>query len=255
MKFTKTFKKVKRAVQNRYISKKSGYKPKIGRMLKDITNIKEMLNTEKKRFTLAPSGAFIAQVNANASGHHIMDITPNITQGTGYENRTGNSVKLTSMFLQFQFNTQANMTRGIKVQMYFIKIEGQSVLPNDLLNKFINPNLFITGASIYDVNAQRNPDYFKNYRVIRRHNVYIPPDDYSGQSGYKNVNLGFKLSHHLKWNANTSAITNGQILLLCVADNGNHSAATFSTLSNVYETSPQTGVTMNMNFSYYYVDN
>lgn len=260
----KVFTKARRAVQNRYIKKRSNYAPKWKRIVRDVTRMKAMLNVEKKRWLVPVSATqVVGQVNHNASGHYLYDITPQPIQGNGYDQRSGNSIKWTSSFIEFQFNTQNN-DRGCSGMIYFIKIVGEPrTTISNIMPQFLQPNYFIQNSNagspaIYDTTSSRNPDYFKNFQVIRKKRFGFKPDDYSTQTYGKNVKLGLKLKdHHVKWSLNTSSTTpsQGQVLMLIVLDNGNSNSANASTLTNVYQQSANTGLYLNYNMIHYYVDN
>ena len=95
------------------------------KLAKDINMVKAMVNAEKKRVVLSNNNQAVGQVaNATGSGHFLLDITPNPTQGTGFSNKTGSSIKLHSSHFDFQLFGQTNNVSGIKVKVYIVKVTG-----------------------------------------------------------------------------------------------------------------------------------
>ena len=78
----------------------------LSRVIKDVGILKSMVNSEKFRLETKVDGLGVAQVNVNASGHYIVDVTPVPPQGDGYNNRQGNSIKLHSSHYDFFFKSK-----------------------------------------------------------------------------------------------------------------------------------------------------
>lgn len=250
----KVFKKARGYAIKRYFNK--GYKPKISRIVKDVSMLKNMINAEKKRYTQTNSGVGVGQMNVNSSGHYLVDITPNPSQGVGYDQKTGASIKWTSSYLSFQFQGQANTFTPIKVKMYFIKVFGTPLSNvSDIMGKFILPNQWLSPTyTFYDFASQRDVDYFKNYRVIKTQTVYIPLEDYAAQTQLKTVNIGLRPNIHVKTNNNDPTLSSGQILLLIVADNGNCGTSN-GTATSVPTNTSLSGLNVRYNFTHYFLDN
>ena len=71
------------------------------KVMKDVNIMKQMINSEKFRLETKVDGLGVAQLNINASGHYIVDVTPVPAQGDGYNNRQGNSIRLHSTHYDF----------------------------------------------------------------------------------------------------------------------------------------------------------
>lgn len=250
--------KVGGAIKRRYFKGKGYSKPKISQMVKDVAYLKSLVNTEKKSFTQFSANQVVGQVNGNSSGHYLLDLTPNITQGTGYQQRVGNSVKWTSSHLQMFFQTQSASSKPIKLEFHIVKVIGEpfSTMSN-VMGRYLANNPFVNDQTIYDTNSSRETDYFKNYRIIRRKTIVLNPY-FSTERVVRDVNLGFKLSnHHIKWNADTATTAEGQIFLLITASTGNSSSVTANTSASggVATQAVSTGVDLKYNFTHYFVDN
>lgn len=254
----KVAKKVGRAVKSRYFSGKGYSKPKIGQMVKDISMIKGMLNTEKKRVTQT-SGTdtfLLGQVNFNNSGHWLADITPNPQQGVGVENKTGNSIKVVGSHFDFQFWAQHAMISGQRIKIQVIQVLGQPFSTvTDILGKFITPTAFVTGGTIYDINSDRDQDYYKNFRVLLTKYAYLKPDDMSGETSVARVKFGMKYNMHIRNNNNDPTLSSGQLIMLITADRGNCNSANNSGLGGVPVIPANTGSVFRFENVHYFVDN
>jgi hypothetical protein len=253
----KVAKKVGRAVKRRYFQGKGYSNPKIGQMVKDISVLKSMVNAEKKRLEVPIStGQLVGQVNAANSGHWIADLTPNVTQGSGYNQKTGNSFKWHSSFLDFQFQQQTSVSSPIRLKIEIVKVVGLPYTTvSDILGKYIEPTSFTSGT-IYDIHSPRDPDYYKNFIVLKRKFVYLPMDNTSGQLMLKRVKMGIKYkNHHVRTNNNDPTITMGQVFMLITADNGNCNGSTVSTITGIPNAGTNTGATFLGEFTHYYYDN
>lgn len=254
----KVAKKVGRVVKKRYFKGKGYRQPNIAQMVKDVSVLKGMLNAEKKRLEVTIGLNAVSQVNFNASGHWLYDLTPQPVQGDGFNQKNGNSIKWHSSYMDFQFVPQLSMINSNRIKIEIVKVVG---LPysnvSDILNKYIEPTSFI-GGTVYDIHSPRDPDYFKNFVVLKRSYVSFKEDSLSGQLMMKRIQLGLKLkNHHVRTNNNDPTITMGQVFMIITAENGNHNATAgnTSTLTGVPITGVTTGIEFRAEFTHYYYDN
>lgn len=231
----------------------------VPRLMKDVMRLKTIINSEKKRIEVTGEGIPIGQVNGNNSGHYVADWTPLPSQGTGFNGRDGNSIKWHSSHYSFLFRRQPAAVGPCRIQIQLIKIIGEAYTSaSNILGRFIEPDRWITGGTIYDTASDRKPEYFKQYRVLRTKNVYFRDAAYSGQSSavQRIVNFGMVLkNHHVKWNNNSNTLADGQVICLITMDTGNGNVTTASTLDDIQNTAINTGVTMSFNRLDYYYDN
>lgn len=229
------------------------------RLIKDVAMLKSIINSEKFRLETEGESINLGQVNVNNSGHYVADFTPIPAQGDGYNNRQGNSFKWHSSHYSFFFQRLGNSVGPMKLKIQLIKIIGEAYSnPANILGKFIEPNRWVDGGTVYDMASDRKPEYFKQYRVLRTKVVSFPAVDYTGQSGavQKIVNFGLKLkSHHVKFNNNSNTLADGQVICLITCDTGNASTSTASTLDDISNQGASTGLRMAYNRLDYYYDN
>lgn len=266
-KVVKVVKKVARKVRGAAIKRyfKKGYNPKINQIVKDVAMLRGMVNSEKKRNTIATGGQVVAQLNgATGQGLFITDITPTPSEGTTSTSRTGNSIKLHSSFQRFQFYHQSATTQPINFQILILQVKGPPVSNlTTFVNNIYTLNPFVSNAgapAIVDYNSSFNPDFFGQYRILRRKKFRLSPDQFTGQQMIKNVNLPMKYNrgkgHHIRYALDNNTVpSDGQILMIVLADSGNMSSTTASTLSNVPVSAINTGLIMDYNIVHYFYDN
>lgn len=229
------------------------------KLAKDVMYLKSMINAEKKTYAIS-SATFevFGQIAGNASGHFLMDISPKPLQGTGHSEKTGNSIKLHSSHMMFQFAGLTNCVSGYTAKIQLIKVIGEPyITPSDIMGEFISANLFIAGTNIYDNVSQRDPDYFKNFMVLKTKYVKLRADQITGDVQSKVVNIGMKYKdYHFKTDNDTTTMSSGQLLLLITADTGNASNATaWSGSSAVFNGGTYTGGSLRYQIQHYFYDN
>lgn len=229
------------------------------KLMKDINMLKGIINSEKFRIESQASGVQVGQVNGNTSGHYLVDFTPLPSQGDGFNNRQGQSIRWKTSHFSMFFTRQGSNQAAMNVKIQLIKVIGEPYTSaSSILGRFIEPNRWVTGATVYDTASDRKPEYFKQYRVLRTVKVHLPAPQYSGAvaSQQKLVNFGLKLpNHHVKWNNNSNTLADGQVLCLITVDTGNCSTTTASTALNITNTAVGTGLVMAYNKVDYYYDN
>lgn len=229
----------------------------IGQIAKDVAMVKRMVNAEKKATSININNQVFGQVLGNSQGFHSNDITPIPSQGVGDAQRTGNSIKICSWHMTAQIIQQSAATQAVNYKMYMFKIKGDpQTSPGNFAAEHWNSNNFVGGGgSIIDYNSQINSVRFADSELIYFKRFRIAPDSMSGQTGFRTINIGGKLQSHVRYNGSTTDVTNGQIILVILADSGNCSPTTASTLSNIPVTAVNTGCVINYHLRWYYYDN
>jgi hypothetical protein len=236
-------KKVGRIARKRYAPKG---KVNYSNIVKDVKFLKSVLNPEKKTFQYTNTDQGLGQCSGNVSAFYVSDITPLPAQGTTSITRNGNSVRLHSSYCKFQFQQQsANVQSPMRLKIQVIQVMGTpyTSLGGLAIPAMYNANSFITGGTIIDYNSDRNTNTFGTFKVLREKRITLPANIISGQHMVKTISFGMKYkSHHVKFALDGSqTIQSGQILLLILADNGNSSTGTASTLAGTQATAVKTG--------------
>lgn len=254
----KAVRKVGRKIRRRYPVKKHPYRAAF-RMYRDIEMLKSFVNAEKKNFNISSGTNPVGQVNANFPGAYKADITPQIANGTGESNRTGDSVKLSTAVLSFQMKQQNNNTQGCRFIVELFQVLGT---PQDIATAFdqlYKPNPWITGADIRDYSSLPDGDFRQQYRKILSRKMYVKPDTTGGsQQLYSTYKFPIKFGRygqHIKYDTGTTTVASGQIIMVVRADSGNSSSTTASTLANIVTGTTSTGGSMSWSITYYYFDN
>lgn len=222
------------------------------RLVKDVAMLKKMINAEKKEgpnLTMTPS---VGQCNGTNYGHYIADITPIISQGVTGTTRNGVSVKLHSFCLKGQILQQsANHYQGkLLFEIYVNK--GNLVTPDIAQLYGVNP---LNG--LYDINSPRALDTFKGFYKLCSRTFSLKQDNYSGVQGWKDFTIPISLkSHHIKYNDdNSNNVTNGQIIMVILADSGNVSTSVASVNPDIPVTAVSTGYNIKMIMKSWFYDN
>lgn len=262
----KMLKKMGRAIKRRYLPKgkkgKTSWGKGLKNLAKDVMTLKSMVNAEKQRYDIFSSdnSQLLGQININNSGHYIQDITPLPSSGSSVGQRKGASIKVHSCFLRAQLQQMSAASSPISGRVYIIAVKGSPVSTAVAAGEFLEPNAWLNaqnpGSVILDSHCVRSQDYYKDYQVIASRRFYIKNDSISGQTMIKDINIPIKFrSHHVKFVGDTTTVASGQLLALWVADSGNISAGTNSTLLGVSQQGFLTGLFLRYNYQFYYYDN
>lgn len=235
----------------------------IAKMAIDVARLMSMVNSEKKQFQQSATLIQIGQQIGNLNGYYSVDITPVPAQGTTSITRNGNSLKLHSSFIRFQFSQLPSTTQPIRVKIRLDLVKGS---PNASVGtwpiQILEPNPFISGASIYDYNSNNSPDQFGTFKNIFTRKVIVKPDQLTGQNSITNVDIPLKYfkgkGHHVRFaNDGSIAVSDGQLIMSMLCDNGNASLTTVGTLVGppIGSQAISTGLYMSYSIMHYFYDN
>lgn len=176
---------------------------------------------------------------ANVGGWASIDITPIPLQNNETNGRVGSQITLASSYMKLQFQQQsATSTWPFKIKALIVENLGPSVSASQAMTDMWqnNPFTYSTAntAGFIDFNSTRQPDNFKNYKVIRQMTVKVPIDPYyaAGANGALQIKEAvMKLKYnrgkghrirYLQNNTNniTTNISAGQIFLMFLVDYG-----------------------------------
>ncbi len=246
--YKRAYRTAKKTIKKRYYNKSKGTF-RLNRLYKDVYNLKQAINSEKKHHIKIPDQVNFAQYTnfGSASGHQLIEITPIIPVGTQSNERVGNQVKLTGACIEFLM-TKANALHGtIAYKIYIIRQPNG----NDPMSveDFLQPNHFIGGVSVYDTSSQRNQQQMPNFKVVKVLSGRIQQDQNDDPGNLETrilrnftIPLKFTKDNMLRYNAagSTTSIHN-RFYVLCTASNG--------------DTGTNTHITLAQYVKWYYVDN
>lgn len=211
------------AAKKRYVTKGG---PNIKNIAKDVMYLKSVLNPEKKRYTSGVNNAAFAQVlnSASVTGAYLVQIpfSTAITQGVSSGQRTGNSIKLSSLIMKVRLNQQSNCINTIRYRFIVFTIKGTPQIANSqLLTSFYDQNIF---SGVVDYNSDRNPDAFSDFQILGQRAGSVLQDSLATQTGFKDITIPIKCSKHMRWN-NSGGLEELPIYIMAVADSGDAGTA------------------------------
>jgi len=249
-------------VKKRRVYKKRPYVRKAKR-----TGVKKMVSTivkrmmppvEKKRISAAFSATdyTMGQVAGNANAYYAADVTPLVSQGDAVNQRAGSLISVCSLHMTLQLRQMSAATSPVKITFYLVYCRGFNTLANIVPSLWNTNNYIGVGTQIYDTGSDMNIDNIANYRILKKFNAYLKPDQFTGQQMplAKTVGLKFRKPLNVRYDGNNNTVNNGSLHLVAFASNGNASTATASTLANVPVTAINTGQFINYNIKFYYTD-
>lgn len=211
-----------------------------GSVAKDIAGltasvgmIMSRLNVEKHHKDRDVVTQSVAQVNANSDGANYLDVTPVISQGTGEDERHGNSCKLTGISLPIQFSSQANThsDRKLRVTLLKVKSADNGVSAQEAFEQYWDVNPL---TNVRDYNAPRNyrAGAHDGITCVRSKTYFLraPTHMTGGMDTEKmclSTKFNVKLQDVLRFATDASTTPDGlKYYLIIQADAGNISAAT-----------------------------
>lgn len=164
---------------------------------KAIQELRKLMNVERKFIDMQVTPA---PVDKNGAVVHLSPCN----QGSDYNERTGNSIKATSLLLRGYVNLPSTATTGHVMRL---------ILFRDLDNNSSAP----TPATVLE-NVEPNSPLLhtegKRYKIIRDKLITVSntgPD-------IKMVKFNIKLNSHIKYSDPTTGIREGQLYLLVLSD-------------------------------------
>lgn len=250
--FKKGYRTVKKSAKKRYTSKSGGVA--MSKLVRDLALVKASLNVEKKVLTSqVVGGVYIGQTNGTSNtGWEGYDITPPITQGVGSSQRTGNSVKLVSMAIKGQIRQMTDNRHPMKIKIQVFRVIGVPSAISTIVPQVYDNNVI---TQLIDYNSERNINYFKSYRLMATRYVYLQPDPVGGETMIKEFNIIMKMNHHIKWENDSTTVTDGQLAFIFTADSGNASPSVAATDGTLPILATNTGANAQFFTRFYYVDN
>lgn len=201
-----------------------------------------LLNVEKKRVDVAQgNGVTFAQFAGAGTGLYASDITPTPAEGITGSTRNGLSLKLVSACMDIQINQSASTINEFRYKWFIVCRPDASLSTTAAVasTQFFEPNLF---SGVIDYHSNRDPEYFHQFRVIKKGTGKLTSDQLATQTSYNQWKVPLKLNHHLKFNTDASTTTvKNQLFMFIIADSG--------------EVTALTGAQVRFNIRYYFVDN
>lgn len=254
----KVVKNVGRQVRRRYFKKGA---PNMTRIIKDVKWLKSVLNPEKKSYSLQSTDTYVGQCNVNTEAYYCRDITPMPNQNALSTGRSGNSIRLHATYFKYQLQQMSSSAGNrIKFKIMICKTVGTPLAAQNIPDQMFKNNSFVLlggSPAIIDYNSDRREDTYKQFVVLRSKTVTLGPSQHSTNYAVVTGSMGVRYkSHHVKFQSDNSTIlSDGQIFLLIMADNGNISQTTNSTLAGTQTTAFASGALLQTDITHWYYDN
>lgn len=209
----------------------------VAKLSASVAYLGSRLNVEKKYKDRDIISGHFGQVNNDANGIYMIDVTPDISQGTGGATRIGNSLKLTGLSMPIQFDGMAKTVsaRKIRVMLFSVRSADNGVNATECINDYFDVNP-ING--IIDMNSPRAYRKHTNdgVKLIRSKTYTLPKvpavdfaeDDSVNEEEKSSFMAKFnvKLNDVLRYNANGDTLPDGQrYFMFFLADKGNVGSA------------------------------
>ena len=250
--------KGKKMARKRYLTKRG--LPKVGRIMKDIKQLKRSFNVEKKYVDIPEASHAVGQFSATSAtvysyGYKTHDITPFIQQGLQVGNRTGNSVKIIGASMRIQLYHNTNQISSNYAYLDIFRVDFAQTINDTLATKVFDPNPFYTSAVI-DGQSLRNMNYTGVFKKICSRKIYIPADQHEQDRGVKYVNVNLRLNDKIKYNEIGGTPLNCQYIMVYRAANGNISDLfSYSGTEKFPVVTNTTGYIANTVTKWWFVDN
>lgn len=203
-----------------YTSKRKGRQNRM-KLYKEVAAIKKMINAEKKYIDGSLAGRYVGQAYNAAEGAFNESIVPTITQGTANNNRVGNSIKLSGLYIRAKFYQQTNTINRVQLRVTIVRALGAPQTPGNILTGLYDADSISTYRDYY---APRNPNQFSDYKILGTRRLTLQPDSITGQLGIVNLMFPMKLNFHMRWD-NSGTLQEGGIFAIIQADNGDSGTA------------------------------
>lgn len=249
-----------RGVKGRYY--RVGAVKGLQNLAKDVEMIKNRLNVEKKHKDVDVTTSSIGQVNQNLDGVLALDVTPSVDQGTGEQQRVGNSLKLTGMTFPMSFTQQINCMgdRKVRVSLLRVRSSDNGVTPTEALQEVWETNPL---NGLRDFNAPRAYRNSKNdgIAIIRQQTYYVkgpeigsPGNNVDAERNVKTCRLSLKLEDILRFDEDGHSSPDGiRYILIFQCNAGNLSSLASTT--DVPVTDGSTGLVLRLGQRNWWVDN
>lgn len=240
------------------VRKVSSDSARIGKLAAQMAVVMDKLNSEKKSKELLVQQGFIGQTNANLAGYFISDLTPTWTQGITETTRIGNSLKLTGMHMNIQFQGMIDCYSNRVVKMQLIKttdmVSSFTAIIQDMYD--VNP---LTG--LHDFHS--NYDYSDNkrvHKVLRTKRIFLKSpttfDTNSRSKITKQMTFGLKMAEVLRFENDAATVPNDyRLFVVFFLDTGNSSPSAASTNAGNMNPAASSGVETQYHTKFWYVDN
>jgi len=232
---TKRFKRRRTRTRGYYLKRrKNAWMYRIRPEIKEVEDIST---------ASTPLGLY--NVAATSSGHVLLNsantgrsFTPRIAQGTGKNQRIGETVLMKTLHCRFRFQTQANYVGPLKVKIYIFYKPTDTTVANAMADFIEYDPLLLPVNTIYSPMSSRASHTYQQYRILREEDVWIREDNTAGSARIvieKEININLK-GKTLRMKPGGNDFEHGDIGCLLLCSDGVHAAPTYTALDFTWAT-------------------
>lgn len=216
----------KKYAKKRYTTKRGNINT--AQIIKDVAMLKSVINAEKKYIDTGSLNTVypLAQLNgAGISGAQALlpMNAMNISQGNGVSQRSGDSLKVSSMCFKFHVESNSFFTlQPTKYTFYLLRQPQNPVAGGSALSQFLEANPF---SGVIDYYSQRDIRNYRDWIVIGKVSGTLKANTNNSSNQYQTNShmIAKKCNFHIRYEPSTNTIISNQIYLLCVASDGDRS--------------------------------
>ena len=176
-------------------------------------------------------------VAAVSSGHFLINsantgrsFTPRIAQGTGKNQRIGETVLMKTLHCRFRIQTQANYVGPAKIKIYIFYKPTDTTVGNAMADFLEFDPLLLPVNTIYSPMSSRSSHTYQQYRILREEDVWIREDNTAGAARItieKEIAIPL-YGKTLRFKPGGNDFEHGDIGCLMLMSDGAHSSPTFT---------------------------
>lgn len=191
----------------------------------DVMKLKSIINSEVKHFENKFVGQQVAQFNGGNSGHIFQEITPTPDQGTAYDERSGDSIKMRSVQMTFQIQKGQAITGSVayKIVFFMMPRSPRFITGDPTIANILNKNAFNNVS--YDNFSERLQEQYGDFKVIGTIRGKFLQSTFATQPG--NVSqiqmrkFNKMLNYHQTFSHGQNVPNRNQIYMIMTTDNYN----------------------------------
>lgn len=256
----------KKGKGRRYAKKASGpkkfnYVKRTGNLARDVAKLKKQVKNVKPEVKTTqgdysqPYIVACGQVDANATGAHIMDITPQLACSGNEGGRIGDNVKFIGMAFRMKLQQMSALSIRSRYRIELWKTYEMSAPVSIWLSQVYKADSI---SGVIDYNSTKALINRKMNKLIASRRGSIEPDAITTTNTYRDIKLFVKRQDVADFSINTATEpSNFRYLLVVTMDGGNCNTTTACTITNPYSvplTAVNTGIYLSYTINFYYID-
>lgn len=202
-------------------------KTRVNALASRVTALSKRIPVPEKKYvnfgTIDLRVGQFASAGPTVDGIECTEITPIIAIGANSNQRIGNAVKPSGLFVRMHVTQQVNTINLIQYNVTIVRVKGGRQTAVQVF-----PGMYDTDSitGLRDYNAPRNPNQWKDYAVIFSRNYTLRPDSVSGANGSMDMHVPLKLKNYTqRHNISTGEVEEGQLFIIVRAASGNYDPA------------------------------